>query len=441
MGAQVERSPRHADAGRRQVVALALLMLALAGWIGHVAAQRMDRPASQPIAVTPPPAAPREPVQAAVPPREDLSNRKVIATTRPPAPPVQPVANWPELKTPLAPPAIRGAALALEKVSLAAEPRKSVAYEIVVRNVGAAPAHQVRVDDPLPEGARYLGGEPTAETADNWLTWKLGTLEPGAERRLRVEVQANGALDLASCGALAAFATASQTPARAGRPQLTLTVTGPEGVAVGEPVVLHMKLANTGTAPATNIILYDRLPAGLRHPAGDEVETELGTLAPGESKSFTLQAIAVQPGRHINQAAASADGAAPAAAHTPITVREPELLLEVADLNDPLPVGAETTYEIRILNPGSAALTGLRVTATLPAGLALRDADGPTAYRSEGPRVVFEPLPQLDARADLLYRVRVRGREAGEWRFAVELKCDQLAAPLCKEEGTRVSKE
>src|SRR5262249_39411810 len=244
-----------------------------------------------------------------------------------------------------------------------------------------------------------------------------------------------------SCGALATFSTSNQTPARVGRPQLTLTVAGPESVIVGEPVVLQMKLTNTGTAPAVNIILYDRLPAGLRHAAGEEVETELGTLAPGASKTFTLQAVAVQPGRHINQAAASADGAAPAAAHTPVTVREPDLLLEVADLNDPLPVTAETTYEIRILNPGNAALTGLNVTATVPDGLALRGADGPTAYHAEGPGVIFDPLPQLDARADLLYRVRVKGKEPGEWRFQVELKCDQLAAPRCKEESTRVSKE
>src|SRR5262245_11536823 len=180
----------------------------------------MERPPSQPIAVTPPQSAPPAPQAAPLPPPApvDLSNRPVIATTRPPAAaPVQPVATWPELKItsaapappPAAPaPAIRGAALALEKVGPPGiEPGKPFTYEIIVRNVGSAAAQQVCIDAPLPEGGRYLGGEPMAEAVEDGLTWKLGTLDAGAERRLRVEVQTDGNVDLNAYGAVVAFST------------------------------------------------------------------------------------------------------------------------------------------------------------------------------------------------------------------------------------------
>ena len=65
-------------------------------------------------------------------------------------------------------------------------------YEIVVRNVGAGPVYHVRVEDELPPGVRYLGGEPMAEMGQNRLGWLVGTIEPNGERRMRVDLQPHG---------------------------------------------------------------------------------------------------------------------------------------------------------------------------------------------------------------------------------------------------------
>src|SRR5205814_889247 len=113
----------------------------------------------------------------------------------------------------------------------------------------------------------------------------------------------------------------------------------------------------------------------------------------------------------------------------------PALLLEVVDLDDPVEVGAETTYEIRVVNQGSCASQGLQIVATVPDGMTPQGATGPAPYHVHAQQVVFEPLALLAARADALYRVRVLCRTPGDWRFKVEMKCDQFKAPVHEEES------
>jgi len=37
-----------------------------------------------------------------------------------------------------------------------------------------------------------------------------------------------------------------------------------------------------------------------------------------------------------------------------------------------------------------------------------------------------------------VYRIKVRGVQAGDYRFRVQMTCDQLKAPVVKEESSRV---
>jgi hypothetical protein len=47
-------------------------------------------------------------------------------------------------------------------------------------------------------------------------------------------------------------------------------------------------------------------------------------------------------------------------------------------------------------------------------------------------------LPRLATKADVVYRIKVRGVQAGDYRFRVQMTCDQLKAPVVKEESSRV---
>jgi uncharacterized repeat protein (TIGR01451 family) len=443
----------------------------------------------------------------------------------------------------------------LEKVGPSAmNAGKAVRYEIVVRNPGAVALASVRVQEELPSGAVYLGAEPPADVQGQTLAWTLTDFAAGAERRIAVEVRPGGEGPFRSV-ATATFQAASTWEMKVTRPQLALTITGPERAQVGDGVPFQLRISNTGSGPAANAVVHVRLTPGLRHPEGADVEGPLGTLAPGDAKTITLTTTAATPGPQVAEAAVTADEAAEAtgraavsvlqpalqlrltgteqcfvhreadfrlevanpgqAAATAVVLRDvlppgldfvaadgggvyqagtrtvewqlgtldpgqtrsvgvklsgrspgewnnqavaradrsleatasakvtvdgvPALRLEMVDLEDPVEVGEETTYEIRVINQGSSPCTGLRIDGVLPPGsMDFVAASGPTASRVAGQQVSFEPLPKIAARADVLYRVRVRGKAAGTWLFTVQLMCDQMQRPVIAQESTTV---
>src|SRR5205085_10161853 len=133
-----------------------------------------------------------------------------------------------------------------------------------VRNAGAGGLARVRVGAPLPAGARLLASEPLAETQGDRLGWSLGTLDAGAERRLRLEVQPVGAGELLLVPTATFTPTAGlQTPVV--RPPFALTVTGPESVAPGTKVVFQIQAANHTENPLEKVIVRVQLPPGLFH--------------------------------------------------------------------------------------------------------------------------------------------------------------------------------
>lgn len=446
------------------------------------------------------------------------------------------------------------ASVSLEKVGPAAfNVGKPFVYEVVVRNTGTAPVHQVRVQDELPAGARMLSVEPQAEVQGERLSWGLGTLEAGAERRLRVHVQPAGEGEV-QANATATFTTACALRTRITRPQIAVTKSGPESALVGDTVTFQIVVSNPGTGPATNVLIHDRLPSGLQHPQGSEIEAEIGTLGagetrtltltttavksgrqvnevrvtaddnlqasaqaavavtgaalllrkngpqqsflqrelehtlevvnsgdalatnvklfdtlpaglefvsasdggvydkttrrcdwtigtlpPGQSRTVTIKMMAVKPGEWVNQALAQGDRGLEAKAGNPVQVEGvPALMLEVVDLDDPVEVGHETVYEIRVVNQGNAACLNVRIVATVPEGLTPLGGEGPAPYRIQGQQVAFDPVAKLAGRADAVFKVKVKGARSGDWRFKVNLTCDQLGRPVYEEESTRV---
>src|SRR5207248_1235427 len=199
-----------------------------------------------------------------------------------------------------------------------------ISYEIVVRNIGPVPVFQVRVEDELPAGARYLGGDPQPDTAGERPSWTLGAMEPNAERKLRVEVMPAGEGEQRS-SATVTFSVAAGLRTQVVRPQINLAMTGPEQAQVGDPVAFQITVSNPGSGPVKGLVLRDKLPAGLRHQQGPVVEAELGTLGPGETRSVTLRTSATAGGAQVNEIAASAEGGLETGVRATINVIEASL--------------------------------------------------------------------------------------------------------------------
>src|SRR5262249_40219650 len=122
-----------------------------------------------------------------------------------------------------------------------------------------------------------------------------------------------------------------------------------------------------------------------------------------------------------------------AKAETPVRVEGvPALMFEVVDLEDPIPVGKETTYEIRVVNQGTCPCTNILLTASLSEGVTPTTITAPMRYKVQGRQIVFEPFPKLATKADAVVRIRVRGDQASDARCRVQLSCDQFAQPVVK---------
>jgi uncharacterized repeat protein (TIGR01451 family) len=439
-------------------------------------------------------------VPPAPPARQQPPDAPPIARTGagdpPPAEPVRLVSGPPQRPAPGA--ALPGACLVVEKVAPpTVAPGKPLAYEIVVRNVGGAEALRVRVEEQVPAGAALLSAEPRPEVRGNVLAWDLGNLAAGAEARLRVALQPPAEGDV-TITATVTSATVSTLRAHFARTGLSLTVTGPPPARVGDAVTFTVQLANNTATALRGAVLRAPQADGLRHPAGNQLEAVVPVLAPGEVKSVPLEVAVTKAGRLSLSASVSASGVDPGSGEAVVEVSDaaappaqpagppapagakptdpaplpplpplppadparPEaqaaprkdqekpvapaggaaVTFDLKDADQALEVGRETTYEIRVLNQGTAPTRDVLVRAVVPEEMVLVRADDPAgrAAQVRGREVAFEPLASLGARGEAVYHVRVKALKPGDGRFTASLRCAAMARPLSQEVSTRV---
>jgi uncharacterized repeat protein (TIGR01451 family) len=316
-------------------------------------------------------------------------------------------------------------------------------YRLTVTNRGSAPATDIRLTDTLPDGL-----EPTA--GQNPLTWDLGTLGPGQQRVVEYQAAAKKAGRWTN-RAVVTSATGGRQEATAtvtvGAPRLELTKTGPARRYVNRPATYLLTVRNTGTRPATGVVLTDVLPRRTAFVSAsdggrrtdDQVEWDLGALPPGGRRTVQLVLRATAAGEVVNRAAVRADRTPKAEAEA-ATVFEAAtgLTVDVEDQDDPVEVGAETKYLITVLNQGTAPATGVVVRATAPEQMEVRGAAGPAPHRQEGRRVTFGAIT-LQPHDEKVYEVRVKALRPGDVRFRVEVSADQLTTgPVRREESTTI---
>jgi uncharacterized repeat protein (TIGR01451 family) len=108
------------------------------------------------------------------------------------------------------------------------------------------------------------------------------------------------------------------------------------------------------------------------------------------------------------------------------------------DLEDPILVGGTETYEITIINQGSAVDTNIRLVCTLPDNMEYITGSGPTEATVKGKKVTFAPLVNLAPKARAIYRLTCKANTTGDVRFHVEMTSDQIKSPVEENEATRI---
>jgi hypothetical protein len=115
-----------------------------------------------------------------------------------------------------------------------------------------------------------------------------------------------------------------------------------------------------------------------------------------------------------------------------------ELSFAVTDSADPIEVGSETGYEIRVVNRGSKPDSDVLLVVECPPGITPLRGEGPVEATVEGQRVVFGTLARLAPGEEAVYRVSARGTQTGDHVTRVQLRSTEIRVPVAKEEITRV---
>lgn len=273
---------------------------------------------------------------------------------------------------------------------------KSATFSVVVRNVGQTPACNVEIHDRVPRGTRLTNTRPQAKRgARGELVWILGTIQPGQESVVEMEIVPTNEGEIGSV-ATVHFAAAATARSIVTRPQLVVETAMPAKALIGDQVMLSIVVSNPGTGVATGVVIEEHIPVGLHHPAGSELEYTVGDLKPGESRKLDLPLVANRAGAAVNMLVARGDGDLRVEDKRELEVLAP--LLEVA-LKGPKRryLERQATYQLSIANPGTATAEGVELVASLPTGLKFVSANNAGHYE-ESTRTVHWRLEKLPAK-------------------------------------------
>jgi len=278
---------------------------------------------------------------------------------------------------------------------------KPARYEILVRNVGTAIAQDVTLRDAVPYGTTLITTTPPASPAGaaaaandpTDLLWPLGTLAPGAEARVSMEVMPQIEGEIGSVASVS-FRTEASARSRATKPALHLEASEAKPVRIGGELKLSLKVSNPGTGITTGIVIEGALPEGVSHGAGRELEFDVGQLRPGESRTIDLVMGSTGPGVHTASFTARADGRLEISQPVRLEVTAPTLELS-AQMPSRRYLQRPATCVLSMVNAGTAAARSIELAAQLPPGMKFVRANNAGWYEERTHRVLWnlEELP------------------------------------------------
>lgn len=230
------------------------------------------------------------------------------------------------------------------------------------------------------------------------------------------------------------------------RPILAITCNAPAEVPLRRRVEVCLTVSNHGDAGESSTTVSLPMPAGAvlasatAEGKGGEgkVTWELANLSAGRTTNICAEFSTAQTGTLEFNATARGILAAAATTHCATrVVGIPAILLEVVDLADPIEVGRNQTYEIRVTNQGTGPLTNVRVNCTLEARQEFVSGTGASEVIAEEQRLTLAALPSLRPKDQATWRIVVKTLSAGDVRFTTEVRSDEFTEPIKEVEPTR----
>jgi len=317
----------------------------------------------------------------------------------------------------------------------------TLTYE--VRNSGTGIAEKAVIKDTLPAGLTTVDGRNVVEI-------NAGDLGPGQSKPFTVRAKAtkSGSYSSGATARASGLEAESDKPATVVKqPVLAVTCEASERVFVGRDINYRFTVKNTGDCAASGAVVNAAVPAGSTFVSADnsgtaqagKVSWKVANIPAGGTSTVTMKVRPSGIGNLPISATASATCVPAVSTNCSTQVAGiPAILLEVVDTDDPIEVGATTTFIVTATNQGSAQDTNVKVVATLPAEMEFVSGTGSSAVTGSGQTVTMAAVPSVAAGAAAEWRIVVRAKGVADARSRWSLTSDQFKDPIVENESTNL---
>ncbi len=151
---------------------------------------------------------------------------------------------------------------------------RPITWDITVTNTGDGEARDTVLVDDLPAGVEFRSATGGGQASGRTVTWSLGTLAPGASRKVSVTAMPTAAGRLRNVATAQAFCAGAVADTHEtsveGIPAILLEVVDlDDPVEVGGNIRYTITVTNQGSADANDIVITAMLPAEVQYVAGN----------------------------------------------------------------------------------------------------------------------------------------------------------------------------
>ncbi|MDR1384340.1 MAG: DUF11 domain-containing protein [Planctomycetaceae bacterium] len=320
----------------------------------------------------------------------------------------------------------------------------ALVLEISLSNPGTGITRNITIEEYVPDGLSHPKGKE--------LRSSFGDLQPGESKRLKLTLNCDRAGEVTNylvAKAENGLIEESKIPISVLAPGLTLGIEGPKTRYLDRQAIYELSISNPGSATARDVKLFVQLPKGLKFVRTDSrgaydsathtVHWALEQLPPQQLGTIELVTLPQVIGEHkINFVGRDSTGLQASTSHEVSVDGIASLGFEIMKKFDPVELGHEAVYEIRVQNQGSKASSNIALRVELPTDMRFVSADGPSQYRVSQSVVVFDNLSQLPPKEEKIYTIKTQCLAVGDQRIVVRVQSDELERPVTKEENTKV---
>ncbi|WP_459557650.1 hypothetical protein [Lacunimicrobium album] len=331
------------------------------------------------------------------------------------------------------------------QLAMEATPQVAIGEDATIRykikNVGEGTAFNVTLYSLIPQNLKHPEGVD--------LEMPIGTLEAGQSKDFALVAVAEAAgrgINQAQVKANGGVTADGKADIEVIDSVLNVERTGPARRFVGHNASYTITVINQSIRDIDQATIVERVPTGFEfvsatangkyNPSTRSVAWNFGKL---RAKTQESMQITLRPDRvgefNSEVAVVSKDGHKASVAAKTIVEGFASLKIEDPEGKGLVGIGEQVSLRFKVRNRGSAPANGVQITCNVPANFQVLSAKGPTEYRQEGNRLIFDPVNAIAPEQDMQVDFVLVAKAVGDAHLSIAVNAQEMKDSLNHEEN------